>query len=88
MTDKVTTADGSTVRITRAQLVPWNDGDAVELLAGGEIIARARVELEGGGLLHGLVITRAPRWKGYERLVVFWDRYTDRFVAAPLEAPC
>jgi hypothetical protein len=79
MTEEVTTATGDTVRVLRALSLPWALGDAADVLDGAVIIGRARVELEGGGLLHALVVEVDP----YKptRVAVFWDRYTNRFLA-------
>jgi hypothetical protein len=91
MTTTIKDANGLAVRVTRAQLVAWHEGDE-HALDGACIVGRARVELEGGGVLHGLVVVdydEGPKMmrRGVRR-VVFWDRYSNTFVTCPLEAPC
>lgn len=96
-TSNVTGAAGELVPITRVERVTWQPDDERALLVGATIIGRARIHVAGGGLLHGLVVSRmtvdepydpratVPREVKVVRYVVWWDRYTSRFVATELD---
>jgi hypothetical protein len=85
VTAHVTGAAGEKIAITRISRVPWHPDDERALLVDAIIIGRARIDVAGGGLLHGLIVARVEReTMDVTRHAVWWDRYTNRFVSTEL----
>lgn len=84
-TATVTTADGKQARITSARAVAWHAGDEQNELEGAEIVGRAVVDIEGGGQLHGLLVETVDDAGDPDVAVVWWDRYTSRFVVTSID---
>jgi hypothetical protein len=85
VTSHVTTFDRKLLAITRIERVPWQPDDERALLVDAIILGRARIHVENGGLLHGLIVARVDReTMNVSRFVVWWDRYTSRFVATSI----
>lgn len=79
--------DGKAIAQVRPVPLQTNDADQ---LCDAVIVGRGAIDMEGGGIYHGLVIKQL---ESIERCieavyyVVVWERATSRFVAVPVEYP-
>lgn len=67
------------MRPLRASVVPWHDHDDPRI-RDASIVGRALVELEGGGVLHALIVDDGEHFHA-----VFWDRERNAFMTIGLD---